>query len=707
MKKIALLAFALISPIVLVSCVVLTPKGIGIIGPGGVSEPWSPLPANSPNVASVTINNITGNTITFITGETRRFTVDSPRNQRPIHTTATVAQLIAQFPPGSSYVFWRNNQRLTTNAVPAKGDKIVVTSNRLTATYTVLTTEAALAGTLKIHSRIPGILPAVVPIELVLEYTAGQRSPDATVTLQIPAGITITMDNTFVNLIGRGEVSLGGFAALNAGTVAITGDPKTGQTVTFTGLDLRPLNKPDLRIRITGVQLDPVSKRERTLKGGLYIFKAAYTTTEPRELTSPGSHREQVSFSGSEKGVREFVYVPPRQFTRTETPGARTTATFTWTPPPSPAGEAQLLVTTSTDSSSRETWEPVCSVNLADGEARIDGLRPDTRYKAKLRITTGPDSADKKYDRETIPVRFSTGMWDIKNFHPRGPNAKGDGQADDTAAINKAIDWLVLLYGGGIIHFPAGTYNVRTIHLRSNIWLHLDAGATIQCIGNCDAPEATWFHGRDYPAGNPPPAARARGAPDPENYMLKQDMAHRYFQNAMFTAERQDNIKIIGAGRITGGGALAAGDNVMDNPPDRRADKMFSFKLCTNIEIGGLADVAQTAKSADEAQPRPIQNPKSRIENSNMLQIDQGGSIALLATGCDNVHVHDIDFGNHTAANARDLCNFMGCNNVTATNIRSSTSKRAADIIKTGASHALGFTRPAGEITTRNMQQQP
>src|SRR5262245_12075753 len=56
--------------------------------------------------------------------------------------------------------------------------------------------------------------------------------------------------------------------------------------------------------------------------------------------------------------------------------------------------------------------------------------------------------------------------------------AKGDGKTLDTPAINKAIE-AAAAAGGGTVHFPAGTYLCFSIHLKSNIALYLDPGATI------------------------------------------------------------------------------------------------------------------------------------------------------------------------------------------------------------------------------------
>src|SRR4051812_29935569 len=65
------------------------------------------------------------------------------------------------------------------------------------------------------------------------------------------------------------------------------------------------------------------------------------------------------------------------------------------------------------------------------------------------------------------------GVYDVKTF-----GAKGDGKALDTAAINKTID-AAAAAGGGTVYFPAGNYLSVSIHLKSNIALYLDQGATI------------------------------------------------------------------------------------------------------------------------------------------------------------------------------------------------------------------------------------
>src|SRR6476659_10401203 len=108
----------------------------------------------------------------------------------------------------------------------------------------------------------------------------------------------------------------------------------------------------------------------------------------------------------------------------------------------------------------------------------------------------------------------------------------------------------------------------------------------------------------------------------------------------MFFGERIDNVKIIGNGRITGNGNLVNSDNVMNNKPDQRADKMFSLKLCTNLEIGGIARKEDLWYDEDKDEPYYIGVNNAKISNTdNMLDIDRTGHFALLATGTDNINV--------------------------------------------------------------------
>src|SRR5205085_12299301 len=161
-------------------------------------------------------------------------------------------------------------------------------------------------------------------------------------------------------------------------------------------------------------------------------------------------------------------------------------------------------------------------------------------------------------------VKFYSGKLDIKNF-----GVSGEDKTDNTDSINKAIEFLSEL-GGGTLLFTKGSYSVRTVHLKSNVYLFVEKGATIKALKGGDAPEATWFSDKKYRSGLSP---TDKGPyEEPENWLTKQDVGHHYFRNTMFFGERLDNVKIIGNGRITGDGNLVNGDNVMKNVAGNRSD---------------------------------------------------------------------------------------------------------------------------------------
>lgn len=101
--------------------------------------------------------------------------------------------------------------------------------------------------------------------KISLDFYAGQRTPMSTVTIHIPAGIDVTLDNTTVNVIGRGEVllrdlpkqSIGrtgtNYSYNKVGEVEIRKDGKNGTRLIFKKLDFRPSNGPDIRLCMSGV----------------------------------------------------------------------------------------------------------------------------------------------------------------------------------------------------------------------------------------------------------------------------------------------------------------------------------------------------------------------------------------------------------------------------------------------------------------------
>lgn len=621
---------------------------------------------------------LTRDSLLLFEGSTYRYTVDTPENEGLSSTLPSVEALKEQLVHSGSGVYrlFTSAGQEKTEGFPAHGDYLQSTSKK-----------RLLVGVCK------GALPPVIKLDrtaftiktagsLTLDFYAGQRSPMTTVTIRVPEGIDVTLDNTTVNVIGRGEVilrdlpkqSIGrtgtNYSYKKVGDVEIRKDGKKGTLLIFKDLDFRPSNGPDIRLCFRGVVIP---------EKGNYTFEADYITSQPEVLHSPVA---TATFEGVTT-VSDFTRTPLQAFTYKKNWDLSFTS-FYWTAPRNAESVTLLL-----SEDKGRTWKPVRTAILPDDDFAAAGrLNPNQLYAFKLLVKGGDNQG------ESNIAWFYSGLQDIKTA-----GVKGDGIADDTETINQAIKEMNEL-GGGILRFTAGTYNVRTVHLLSNVWLHLDADATIQGLPGGDAPETTWFSDRAYRSGLSPTDPRPYA--DPENYLTKQDVGHTFFRNAMFFGERIDNVKIVGTGRITGNGNLVTSDKVMNNAPEKRCDKMFSLKLCTNIEIGGWNIDKDMWYDPQKDEPYYIDaDGQKNYDVSNMLHIDQGGHFVLLATGTDGIHVHDTYFAKHNTRNARDIYDFMACNDVTVTNIYSRVS--SDDIVKPGSDCSLGFTRPARNYMVRNI----
>jgi polygalacturonase len=519
---------------------------------------------------------------------------------------------------------------------------------------------------------------------VTLYFTAGQRSPNATVRIYLPEGINVTGDNTTVNVIGRGDVKLKDLATQSMGRLgtnypykkvgnfAVSKNPAGGSVLLFKHLDLRPANGPDLKIVIHNVSIK---------KAGDYSFKAVYTTAQPEILTSAGIGAETTVLTATNT-ISDFERVLDKDLQYNETRDTYTKLNFRW----GTIISSNVQLMQSLDKG--KTWKlSSARIDTKNARATIWQLSPNKLYTFKLSVK---DGVHKGFSNT---VSFYSGKMDIKSF-----GINGSGKEDNTAKINEAIEYLHQL-GGGTLLFSDGVYNVRTVHLKSNVYLYIAKGATIKALKGSDAPEATWFSDKKYRSGLSPTDS---GPYDPENWLTKQDVGHHYFRNCMFFGERLDNVKIIGNGLITGDGNLVNSDKVMNNAPDNRADKMFVMKLCTNVEIGGIQRREDLWYDEKKDEPYYINKDGSKdFDTDNMLKIERAGHFALLATGTDTLNVHDTYFGKYNQSNVRDIYDFMACNFVRVTNIYSKVS--SDDIIKPGSDCSLGFTRPARNYKVRNV----
>lgn len=226
------------------------------------------------------------------------------------------------------------------------------------------------------------------------------------------------------------------------------------------------------------------------------------------------------------------------------------------------------------------------------------------------------------------------GIAGAATFNVRDYGATGNGSSNDTPAIQRAID-AANAAGGGTVLFPSGTYQSRnTIHMRSNIIMQVDAGATVRGASNDDY---------DSPESNPN-----------DDF---QDYGHSHFHNAMIYGDRLSNIGFVGDGVIDGGGNLITG-----NPDDGEADKIISLTRCNGLNVG------------------------------DGLTLRRGGHFAMLINGCTNVTSDDLTID---TASDRDGWNVISTTNVRITNANISAND---DALAFKSDYALGAKLPNGNV---------
>jgi len=159
-----------------------------------------------------------------------------------------------------------------------------------------------------------------------------------------------------------------------------------------------------------------------------------------------------------------------------------------------------------------------------------------------------------------VPPKILIPTFPEKTLNVKDFGATGDGQTNDTLAVNEAIA-RCSREGGGTIHFPAGKYMVASVHLMSNTRLLLNDAAIIEGLQE----------GYDPPEPNP----------TNEKY---QDFGHSHFHNAVMWGENIENLAVIG-GQVNGGG-VATG-----NPKPGGGDKVFAIKMGKNLLFKNVTHV--------------------------------------------------------------------------------------------------------------------
>ena len=241
---------------------------------------------------------------------------------------------------------------------------------------------------------------------------------------------------------------------------------------------------------------------------------------------------------------------------------------------------------------------------------------------------------------------LSTIADNLNDFNIRSFGAVGDGKNLDSPAINTAIE-SAFANGGGKIIVPAGIYLCGSIHLKSNIELHLLPGAIIKA-----APASMKVYDESESFG---------GFPE------YQDGGHTYFHNSLIWAEGQDNISITGRGMIDGEGLTKKDTENAGNVQGGSigtGDKAIALKLCTNVLIRDIT-------------------------------IFRGGHFAIIITGCEKGTIDNV-----TIDTNRDGIDIDCCKYLTVTNTKVNTPNDDGIVLK--SSYALKKPVPCENILINN-----
>ena len=457
------------------------------------------------------------------------------------------------------------------------------------------------------------------PATLTLNISAARRGFMEVVDIRVPEGVNVTGDNTTVNVIGRGAVTLDGlsrqymgrhgdaYSLRRVGSAAIRRNSDGTTQIVLTDIDLRVDNGIDLQLVFSDVLFKTAGKHRFT------------ASCKPRLLPAD----QQMS-----SALRGKAFNSSTDWTATGTVTAEAVGAGSYAAPP-----------------------------------RGDYSR-----------------------RRNAFTEFGI---------------VADGVTDQAAKINAAIVKLSR-EGGGILYFPASDKAVTTstVTLASNVWIEIAHGAQLNMAAATYPVEPTWWVDDDTNAGNGCYSA-------PDNPLTKQDVGHSFFRNCMFFGQRVHNVRIFGNGKLNGNGNLKH-DN---NRELTAADKMFVFKLCHDIEVGGYSNGKDLwyddAANDINTHPFYLNDDNSRdADIGNMLQIDRGGHFVMLATGTDTLRVHDIYYGRNTDypsqnGDTRDVFDFMECNEVDVANIYARYC--GDDVVKFGSECSLGFTRKGRGFRVRNI----
>jgi len=240
-----------------------------------------------------------------------------------------------------------------------------------------------------------------------------------------------------------------------------------------------------------------------------------------------------------------------------------------------------------------------------------------------------------------------------KIFNVKEYGAVADGLTKDTEAIQKAID-ACSAAGGGTVWVPTGDYHISPIHLKSNVKLSLDYGATL--LGSQDI--------KDYKIDNLIPSREGNS-------------------ECLIYAGNASNITLEGLGTIDGRGTPEAfpersGPDGQDNRP-----RLIRFENCKNVTFSGLTFLRPAFWGLHIVDCHNVHFNGIKIDFRNNGSNNDGLDI----DGCEDVLIENCDI----SSGDDGIClksSLNTCKNIVVRNCRVSSNTAA---LKYGTSSSGGF----------------
>jgi polygalacturonase len=224
---------------------------------------------------------------------------------------------------------------------------------------------------------------------------------------------------------------------------------------------------------------------------------------------------------------------------------------------------------------------------------------------------------------------FSTNVYNIRKY-----GAKGDGTTLDTAALQAAID-ACHHDGGGIVLVPAGTFQIGSVELKSNVTLHIAAAGKL--LGSAD--------GKQYHAVDAIP--------------LTGDSTLNDGNWALLFAVNATNVTIEGSGTIDGQGAQFHSAVRGTPPPSGLGGDRRPFHRCDRLTVRDIALVDCAYHSIRVIQSKHVHMDGLYIHNRVNGNND----------GFHFISAEYVTVSNCTVLSQDDACAMFGnCKFITVTN---------------------------------------